>query len=304
MNENGNETTGPQKTETVLSSGKKPAFEILRSDAFDEILSSMLHGTAMSVERYKLNAYTILRSDPKLASTSPESFFGALLRCAQLGLEPNTKLGLAFLVPFYSNKLKGYECVLILGYKGVINLAYRSPRVSGVSAHVVYKQDEFRVEYGTRESILHVPCCDANTQTKENALGAYGIIRLVGDGVVQRYLQRDEVLSARPPKRGQSVWDDSIWFREAEMWLKTAILRAAKYAPISEEMSTAIVSDEMAARGARWRWDAERPENGVIIAESENGIAAPVLAQASSFAPAVVAVAADPEPSVEKGEKQ
>lgn len=52
------------------------------------------------------------------------SFLAALMNAAQLGLEPNTPLGQAYLIP-YKNK-SVLECQFQIGYKGLIDLAYRN----------------------------------------------------------------------------------------------------------------------------------------------------------------------------------
>ena len=42
------------------------------------------------------------------------------MRCAQLGLEPGSGMGQAYLIPFKD------ECQFIIGYRGLLNLVYRS----------------------------------------------------------------------------------------------------------------------------------------------------------------------------------
>ena len=62
------------------------------------------------------------------------SLVGAIGQCAQMGLEPNTILGHAYLVPFNTKRkdASGVErwvnsVQVIIGYKGLIDLARRSP---------------------------------------------------------------------------------------------------------------------------------------------------------------------------------
>ena len=59
-------------------------------------------------ERFTRMALSALNTTPKLAECSQMSFLGALMNAAQLGLEPNTPLGQAYLIP-YRNKGK-LEC--------------------------------------------------------------------------------------------------------------------------------------------------------------------------------------------------
>ncbi len=54
-------------------------------------------------ERFTRMALSALNTTPKLAECSHMSFLSALMNAAQLGLEPNTPLGQAYLIP-YKNK--------------------------------------------------------------------------------------------------------------------------------------------------------------------------------------------------------
>jgi recombination protein RecT len=50
---------------------------------------------------------TALRTTPKLAQCTPDSFLASIMTLAQLGLEPNTPLGQAYLIPRKNNKRGG-----------------------------------------------------------------------------------------------------------------------------------------------------------------------------------------------------
>ena len=71
----------------------------------------------LSPDRMARIAATELRKTPALLNTTPASFLGAVMQSAQLGLEPGSALGQAYLVPY------GNQCQLILGYRGMIDLA-------------------------------------------------------------------------------------------------------------------------------------------------------------------------------------
>ena len=57
----------------------------------------------ITVERFIRMALSALNNSPKLQECTKMSFLSALLNAAQLGLEPNTPLGQAYLIP-YKNK--------------------------------------------------------------------------------------------------------------------------------------------------------------------------------------------------------
>ena len=69
--------------------------------------------SVITPERFTRIALSALNNTPELQQCTPMSFIGALLNAAQLGLEVNTPLGLAYLIP-YKNKGQ-IECQFQLG---------------------------------------------------------------------------------------------------------------------------------------------------------------------------------------------
>src|SRR5690554_3088052 len=110
----------------------------------------------MDPDRLARIATTVLRQTPQLGQCTPESFLGALMTCAQLGLEPGP-LGHAYLVPFKNNKTGMFEVTFIPGYRGLVELARRSGQVQSVQAHVVREGDRFDYEFGLNPKLEHKP---------------------------------------------------------------------------------------------------------------------------------------------------
>ena len=71
---------------------------------FDLVLPK--HITPERMVRIALNA---IQNTPKLAECDQKSFLGAIMRSAQLGLEPDGVLGQAYLIPFWNNRKKQNE---------------------------------------------------------------------------------------------------------------------------------------------------------------------------------------------------
>lgn len=59
--------------------------------------------SVITPERFTRMTLSAISTNPKLAQCTPRSFLGAMMSAAQLGLEPNTPLGQAYLIP-YKNK--------------------------------------------------------------------------------------------------------------------------------------------------------------------------------------------------------
>ena len=66
------------------------------------------------------------RTTPKLLECDPMSLLGGLMSCAAMGLEPNTRSAIAYLIPFRNNRKGITEVQLIAGYKGYADMAFRS----------------------------------------------------------------------------------------------------------------------------------------------------------------------------------
>ena len=75
--------------------------------------------STITPERFTRIALSALNTTPKLKECTQMSFLSALMNAAQLGLEPNTSLGQAYLIPY---KNKGvYEVQFQIGYKGLLD---------------------------------------------------------------------------------------------------------------------------------------------------------------------------------------
>lgn len=97
----------------------------------------------LTPERFTRMALSAVNNTPELANCTPMSFIAALMNAAQLGLEPNTPLGQAYLIPY---KNKGtLECQFQLGYKGLIDLAYRTGQIQIIQAQAVREFDYLNI---------------------------------------------------------------------------------------------------------------------------------------------------------------
>lgn len=112
---------------------------------------------------------TAIRKNPDLLKCTQESLFGGILEACQLGLEINSPLQQAYLIPFNDNKKGVKEATLVIGYRGMIDLIYRNPKVAQVIVRNVYKGDDFSFVAGiTEEKYDHV-----TAEQKEIELGSH-----------------------------------------------------------------------------------------------------------------------------------
>ena len=194
--------------------------------------------TVITPERFTRMVLSALSTTPKLAECTPKSFLGAMMQAAQLGLEPNTPLGQAYLIPY---KVKGVDtCQFQIGYKGLIDLAYRSGEVSVVQAHIVYENDEFEYELGLDPKLVHKPA----TANRGNAIAVYAIFKTKSDGYGFDVMSMDDCRRhaekySKAYGTGSSPWTTNF----EEMCKKTVLKRVLKYAPLKSDFARAVSAD-------------------------------------------------------------
>lgn len=195
--------------------------------------------SVITPERFTRIALSALNNTPQLQQCTPMSFLAALMNAAQLGLEPNTPLGQAYLIP-YKNK-GNLECQFQLGYKGLIDLAYRNGQMQTIQAQAVYENDVFEYEYGLEPQLIHRPAFS----DRGELVYFYGVWRVTTGGYGFSVMSKTDMDSyARTYSKafdsGYSPWKTSY----EEMAKKTVIKQALKYAPIKTDFQRALSSDE------------------------------------------------------------
>ena len=195
--------------------------------------------SVITPERFTRMVLSALSTNPKLAVCTPKSFLGAMMAAAQLGLEPNTPLGQAYLIPY---KNKGVDEVQFqLGYKGLIDLAYRSGEVELVQAHVVYANDTFECEYGLEPKLVHKPA----DKDRGEPIKVYAMFKTKSGGYGFEVMSMDDVRRhaekySQAYKTGFSPWKSNF----EEMAKKTVLKKVLKYAPLKSDFVRGVVQDE------------------------------------------------------------
>jgi recombination protein RecT len=161
------------------------------------------------------------------------------MTAAQLGMEPNTPRGQAYLIPYWNSKARCLECQFQLGYKGLIDLAYRSGDVSVIQAQIVYENDEFSYSFGLEPELKHVPA----PHDRGSATHVYAIFRTKDGGYGFEVMSIDDV--REHAKRYSKAYDSGPWQTNfEEMAKKTVLKRVLKYAPLKSDFVRGIAQDE------------------------------------------------------------
>ena len=234
--------------------------------------------SVMTPERFTRMVLTALSSTPELNDCTPQSFLGAMMSAAQLGLEPNTPLGQAYLIPYWNTKKGTREAQFQIGYKGLIDLAYRSGEVELVQAQCVYANDTFDCRFGLEPKLEHVPADGERGElVKVYALfktksGGFGFEVMSVEDIKEHAKKYSQSFS-----KSYSPWKTNF----EEMAKKTVLKKCLKYAPLKSDFARGItadetikteISDDMYAIPAQEYYEAEavdvNPDTGEVIPDN------------------------------------
>lgn len=220
------------ETQTIQAPTKSLDFGVkLRQEStVVEMKNALPTHKKASVDRILRIALTEFRTNLKLQACSHESIIASLTQACQLGLEVGSTSGQAYLVPF------GGKCTLMLGYRGMIELAYRSGFIASIQPHTVYEKDHFEIEEGTETKITHKRNLDEAGAIK----GYYIVAKLKAGGTISKYLSVKEIDKVQEKHaKTSAIWKEH---REA-MALKTVMRSLFKWLPQSAEMIQAIEAE-------------------------------------------------------------
>lgn len=198
--------------------------------------------TGMEATRLVRDAMTCIRNTPELARCDQLSVIGAFMSAAQLGLRPGV-LGQAWVLPYWDKRSGGHRAQLIVGYQGLIELAYRTGQIASISPRIVYQNDAYVVEYGLDERIVHKPCLDG---PRGPVVAYYCVIRTSSGGVIFEHMSVPDAETHRDrfaprAKAGNVV---GPWGSDFDaMALKTVVKKALRWAPKTTELAQALAAD-------------------------------------------------------------
>lgn len=196
----------------------------------------------VSPDRMARVAMTAISTTRGLAECTVPSFIGCVMQSAQLGLEPNTPLGHAYLIPY------GKTCTLVVGYQGYIELARRSGMVASIYAYAVRQGDAFEYELGLTPDIKHKPSEDQDRE--EKPITHVYAVAAMRDSAERVFVVLTKAQVEARRKRSAAA-TKGPWVTDYEaMCLKTAIRALWKWLPKSAELARAEALEDAAEVGS------------------------------------------------------
>ena len=184
----------------------------------------------ITIERLARLAINAVQQNPDLLRCNRKSLYAAIMRSAQLGLEPDGVLGQAYLIPF-----KGVV-QFIPGYKGLITLARNTGEVSSIRVEAVFHGDHFRVVNHQDPAFEHEPDIDGE-RTAAKVRAFYALARFRDGSTHFEWMSKREVdaIRERSPGKNSEPWR----VHYVEMGKKTVIRRLCKFLPMDVQRAAA-----------------------------------------------------------------
>ena len=228
--------------ELIMSNNAFPVVELLQNSTqhLKELVSRT--NSDLLMERESNYLFQVIRDNHNdmFAKNSLQRAISScdpytVLNCVELGLEMglsfNPTRDFLYLIPRFNKALNGFECTLMVGYKGYKQLAANSGCFSRIDTHLVYSNDDFQYN-GPDEKVSHRYNSFA-TNDRGELVGGYCMAKLKTKGMEGEYIvtvmTKDELLAVEQQavsnSTGFSVWNSKF---KMQMYLKTLIRRAFK----------------------------------------------------------------------------
>uniref|UniRef100_A0A6M3KT12 Putative DNA recombination protein n=1 Tax=viral metagenome TaxID=1070528 RepID=A0A6M3KT12_9ZZZZ len=219
----------------------------------DGIMPRIRNLKTVSPERFAQIVLVEASRNPKLAECTRDTLGASLMLCAELGLEPSGPRGHAYLIPRNTKvKTQGapdrweMQCTLMLGYKGLAELARRSGQIRRLNAQPVYRGEVDRGLWTASlepTEIIHRYDLDVDRSDGE-LVAVYAVAETTDGSKSQVILTRQQIDArrARGKDDGFSPWKSDY----AAMARKTALraLLTGGLVPLSERAAVAIDQDD------------------------------------------------------------
>jgi recombination protein RecT len=234
-NANGGNTALMEKAKNGGKLSQRAALKNVLTKFQSEISAALPTHLKKNAERYARQMLTLFSSNKNLQKCSQESILGALMTASALGLDLSPQLGQCYIIPY-----KG-QAQFQLGYKGGIDLAYRSGRIKRIFAEVVKEKDHFEYSKGLNAVLEHE---EANEADPGQPVFVYALAEFTNGGYAFDVWPWEKVI-AHGKKFSQSYHrEGSPWKTDPEAMAKKTLLKAIwKYLPISTDIQYAEAMD-------------------------------------------------------------
>lgn len=178
---------------------ERTIFDFLSGDKKIERAIGAVAGTYFTPDRFLRLAVNAVKRAPLLAQCEASTVLGAFMTSAALGLEPNTVLQQAFLIPYKKRQKQGnqwvdtYECNFQIGARGFVTLAHRSPHVNSLQSEAIHENDVFDHMIGTETFLRY----KKSLKERGELIGSFCFTKLASGIEMATVLPLDEIMKIR-----------------------------------------------------------------------------------------------------------
>jgi recombination protein RecT len=236
------------KALSVVDQNKKQIVSIVQAENFKTQLAAALM-SRLPLDYVVRSAIATINSNPKIQECTPLSTAASILLLAQAGLAPEPWKGHGYLVPrSMKTSRKGQPdkwemvCTALIGYRGYLNLAYRSPEVAKAIAHPVYEGDIFDFDQ-VAGTVVHKPWVrpETNREKRGKILGAYALVKMKNGESLAEWMTTEDIEATRSRSAAS---DNGPWKTDyAEMARKTPFRRLFKWIPDADLQRIAALEE-------------------------------------------------------------
>lgn len=204
----------------------------------DDVVKKFQELLGKRASSFLTTVMSVVASNDLLKNAEPKSVYLSALVSATLDLPINPNLGFAYIVPYKKDwkQIAQFQ----MGYKWFIQLAQRSGQFKTISASPVYEWQLIE------ENPLTGFVFDWTKKESDIIIGYASYFSLLNGFEKTFYMTKKELENhgkkySQTYKRWYGVWNDDF----DAMAIKSVIkLLLAKYAPLSVEMQTAVLTDQ------------------------------------------------------------
>ncbi len=219
--------------------------ELLSSESVKKRLDEILGKRAST---FAASVMQIMKSNDLLSQAEPNSVVGAAMTSATLNLPLNNSIGFAYIIPFNTTNTDGTKTVKAqfqIGYKGFLQLAQRSGQFKTINVTEV-KEGEIASRDRMTGEIEFNWIQNDKEREKRKSVGYLAYFGLLNGFEKTLFMSTDELNAhgSKFSKTFSNTW--GLWKTDFDSMSKKTVLKLllSKYAPLSIDMQTAVVTDQ------------------------------------------------------------
>ena len=178
--------TEAKKKSVSLTSKQTDLKNTIKGAEFFEQIKNALPEGNLTTRRYISSCLTALAIQPKLLQCRPASVLKAMMESARYGLEPNSPLSEAALIPY------GQDVNFLIEYRGMMKLAWNTGLLKSLDFDKVCENDEFEYKKSHKGiTFSHTPNLRGS---RVDAYAYYAIAELKGGGIAFQVMPKDDIV--------------------------------------------------------------------------------------------------------------